>query len=842
MCLTVFQCVTIYATSRPIGLALAVIPGAAAAAVAGLGSVLNFGGGGASFLTYAHLISASASALMAIAGAAAPAVVGLGAFGVAAFQPVMAAYTAVNNLNSALASGSPTAIAAAQRAMANLTPEEKAMAAGFQKSQAASAQWEAQLSPYVLRVFNALIGQTGGLLNDLTPMVKAASGALAPLITQFKADMTGPMAKGIAKFTSEIGPAITGWGKLFMHFLSTLMGIMTKAGNTMQPFFTLANSLVTLFGGLFSALAGDSVPVLKALNNIVVALEPVFKAIGSLLPPLKVVTGALGNALAGAVKIVTPMFTALAPVIEKLAPPFSKLAPAVLGLELFGPIGALVGAFIPYAKQLAPILGKIVTAVGQLIAPLVTGLGPILKALGPLIAMLVQALAQGLLSAIQTLIPVVQILAPIIADALVVALKALTWILKALGPALVPVLILLAALFSPTVLIVAGILLLVKAIEFLVSHWGKIWGEIKRLFDDAVHFIIAHLSIFAEVLGTILLGPIGLLVAYIVTHWNTVKHITSMVWNAVLGFLKTVWHDIVVIFEDATIVGLLLSHWNAIKSDASKVWNAIVGFLKTAWNTIKAAATGVWNALVSFLRNAWNGIVSDITTAVNGLVSFLSGAWNGIQSAATTAWNAVVSFLRGIPGDIMSIFSGAATWLFDVGKNIVMGLANGIKSAIGAVTGAISHVAHGVTSIAHKILGIFSPSTVFADIGRNVVQGFANGILGAAAVAHGAVTQMSTNAIAAGRLNSNMSGMGSMLGQQMAGTGVNPVSASAAANAQPMVLQVTTPLQINGQVLAQAVTKYQLRAARSQNTALGQYAGGSQSAMAAGVNVNAVQR
>jgi phage-related protein len=845
-----------------IKLALLAIPAAAGAAVGGLSSVLSFGGGGASFLTYAHLISASSSALIAIAGAAAPAVVGLGAFGIAAFQPVMAAYTAVNNLNTALASGSPTAIAAAQRAMANLTPEEQAMAAGFQKSQAAFSKWTAKMSPYVLKVFNALIGQTGGLLNDLSPMVKAASGALAPLILQFKSDMTGPMAKGIAKFTTEIGPAITGWGDLFMHFLNTLMGIMTKAGSTMQPFFTLANSLVTLFGGLFSALAGDSVPVLKALNAIVVALEPIFKAIGSILPPLKVVTAALGGALAAAIRIVAPMFESLAPVIEKLAGPFSKLAPAVLGLELFGPIGMLIGAAIPYMKQLGPILGKIVTAVGQLIAPLVTGLGPILKALGPIIAILVQALASGLLSAIVALIPAVKVLAPIVADVLVFGLKMLTWVLKALGPALVPVLAIIVALFSPTVMFVAAIALLVAAITFLVDHWGKIWNEIKNITEIVWKAILGALKAAWHYILVIFRN--ATVVGLIYSHWNTIKSDATKIWKAILGFLKTAWHYIIVIFENATIVGLIYSHWNTIKSDATKVWDAIVGFLKAAWDTISSRAVrgverivgfvkhgwdtvssdtrAVWDAIIGFIKNAWDTISSRAIRGVERIAGFIRNGWDTVSSDTRSVWDSIVGFLRGIPGDIMGIFSGAGSWLFNAGKNVVLGLAHGITSMAGAVTGAISHVVHGVTSIAHKILGILSPSTVFADIGRNVVQGFANGILGAASVAHGAVTQMSTDAIAAGRMGSNMTGIGSTLGNSMSSTGVNPVSASAAANSQPIILQVTTPLQINGQTLANAVTKYMLRNARSQNTALGQYSGSSMAAGATGINVNAVQR
>ncbi len=95
----------------------------------------------------------------------------------------------------------------------------------------------------------------------------------------------------------------------------------------------------------------------------------------------------------------------------------------------------------------------------------------------------------------------------------------------------------------------AGIILLAIAAVGIAAyeiykHWSGVshffvgvWDEIKRIFDAAMTFIKAHLSIFAEVLGTILLGPLGGLVAFIATHWNTVKRITLAAWNAVKGYI-----------------------------------------------------------------------------------------------------------------------------------------------------------------------------------------------------------------------------------------------------------------------------------------------------------------
>jgi hypothetical protein len=57
-----------------------------------------------------------------------------------------------------------------------------------------------------------------------------------------------------------------------------------------------------------------------------------------------------------------------------------------------------------------------------------------------------------------------------------------------------------------------------------------------------------------------------------------------------------------------------------------------------------------------------------------------------------------VNVVSSIEGKIRSVFSGASTWLIDVGKAIIGGLATGIRNAVGVVTGAVSGVLNTVKS------------------------------------------------------------------------------------------------------------------------------------------------
>jgi hypothetical protein len=82
-----------------------------------------------------------------------------------------------------------------------------------------------------------------------------------------------------------------------------------------------------------------------------------------------------------------------------------------------------------------------------------------------------------------------------------------------------------------------------------------------------------------------------------------------------------------------------------------------------------------------------------------------------------------------IYGTVMSALSGAATWLTDVGRNIVSGLIGGIKGAFGWLKDTITSMGSNALSWAKGVLGIHSPSRVFREqVGIMIGRGMALGI------------------------------------------------------------------------------------------------------------------
>lgn len=145
---------------------------------------------------------------------------------------------------------------------------------------------------------------------------------------------------------------------------------------------------------------------------------------------------------------------------------------------------------------------------------------------------------------------------------------------------------------------------------------------------------------------------------------------------------------------------------------------------------VAAGLRSVISAVSAMVSAFVNGISRLISSVSSGMSQVVSAVRNGMQQAVSAAQS----------------FGGA---LVSAGRNLIQGLVNGIKSMVGAAVAAVSSVANKVVGAAKGLLGIHSPSTVFAEIGGYLVQGFANGITGSSTLASRATSSMAKRAISA---------------------------------------------------------------------------------------------
>jgi len=134
-----------------------------------------------------------------------------------------------------------------------------------------------------------------------------------------------------------------------------------------------------------------------------------------------------------------------------------------------------------------------------------------------------------------------------------------------------------------------------------------------------------------------------------------------------------------------------------------------------------AAQVAVWYAVITVVQVAWS--------VFKAFGSFLLGFGELLILPFKLAWKA-----------IQDLFAGAS--LVDVGRNLMLGLVQGITNAVSAVVGAVKNAVGAAIGAAKSVLGIASPSKVFAGIGEDTGAGFVAGVDDTAADAQAAMTAM----------------------------------------------------------------------------------------------------
>lgn len=99
--------------------------------------------------------------------------------------------------------------------------------------------------------------------------------------------------------------------------------------------------------------------------------------------------------------------------------------------------------------------------------------------------------------------------------------------------------------------------------------------------------------------------------------------------------------------------------------------------------------------------------------------AFFSGLWNGIAMAVSTGWAGI----KGVFGDMLGFFNG-------IGTAIVDGIWNSLSAGWTALVAKVQGLAALLPEAVKTVLGIHSPSRVFAEIGGHTMAGLEQGLTG----------------------------------------------------------------------------------------------------------------
>ena len=514
-----------------------------------------------------------------------------------------------------------------------------------------------------------------GILGNIMRPVQAAGGGLVGTLKE----ITGTLRAATA--TEGFQSAISAVSQVMATLARTAGPLLSQALAAIGPIFTTlqgpATTLIKSLGAGLSPIIGALGPVLQsaasAVGVLVEALAPMLPVIGqlaaSLLPALMPLLGAAQT-----------VFAALAPVVQTLSQTLqATLAPILAQLPaIIGPLANMLAGQLVMGIQL---LGNMLIQLAPSFVSLGQSVGQLMVQAAPLISMIAglsTQLMSALLPAIQPVINVIVTLASALAGQLASTLTNLV---------------------MPTLRLVT---------DLLRGDFSAAWTSLKALVSG----VVAHFT------GT--LSRIGSIVGSIV---QSVVDRFTWLYNILIG--NSIVPD---------MINGIVSWFTRLPSMAFSALASLAGGIAriatTALNRFRSAIVSGASTAIGFVRGI-PGRARAALSALGGMIaSVATSAFNRFRSAVTSGASRVVSTARTIPGRIKGALGNAGSILYSVGRNVIQGMINGVKSMAGSLVSAAKGVVDGAVEGAKSLLGISSPSKVFAEIGRDTGRGFIKGLTG----------------------------------------------------------------------------------------------------------------
>jgi len=200
--------------------------------------------------------------------------------------------------------------------------------------------------------------------------------------------------------------------------------------------------------------------------------------------------------------------------------------------------------------------------------------------------------------------------------------------------------------------------------------------------------------------------------------------------NIFWGIVGPVWTQFVGVLQQAyTQLAPLGAVFNSALGDVSKQGQAMAPIGEILGNVAKAIVN-VAGLLVQVLVPVIQFVFPLAVDYVKGLVNGIISIYNAINYVFSGALQKdVVNWWTTTVASITSVINELIGKARQIGTDIVNGIANGIRGAGNALRDAFSATIGDAVAFAKRILGIASPSKLFADaIGKPIGQGIAAGI------------------------------------------------------------------------------------------------------------------
>lgn len=220
----------------------------------------------------------------------------------------------------------------------------------------------------------------------------------------------------------------------------------------------------------------------------------------------------------------------------------------------------------------------------------------------------------------------------------------------------------------------------------------------------------------------------------LIPYWKMIWNVVVTVWNAIVAVVKWAWENVIKPVWDliwAYITNVLIPVWQKIWDIAVAVWNNIWSTIQTVWGFIQPIWDAIWNFITTKLVPAFQAIWDKVSSVFTAVWNKIKEVINGVKGKFDEVKEKITGFIdkvKEIKDKVTGVFDDVKDWLYDVGKDLIQGLINGVKDMAGKLIDGVKGVVKGGVNAAKSFLGIGSPSRVFKEIGQWTMEGYAIGL------------------------------------------------------------------------------------------------------------------
>ena len=522
------------------------------------------------------------------------------------------------------------------------------------------------------------------------------------------AQVTGPLADALNWATTDTkawNEALSGNDKALQAFQAS-----AKTGASAEDSFNAALAACNteqersqLITATLSSLYGDAA---KAYENTNGAIMDANRAQAEL-------NGAMAGVGAAAEPVMTTfklfgagLLTSMLPGVQQLSSAFTDLTNGVSGADQ--KVGEAIGNLLTgLVSNITAALPTITTVGVSVLTSLINGIVGALPQLATSAATVVTTLVTGLTAAAPQLLATAGILLTTLYNGIMTGIPKLielgAQMLTNLGQGIGNNLPNLTS----------------KALDALNGFADMLTQNLPTLINAGISFITNLAQGVANSLPTLIEKAPEIITKFANLINDNLPKILKAAVNIVLTLVKGIIKAIPTLIKNIPkIITAIVSVWSAFnwmnlgKKAITGLKNGIVKMV----GAVKSAGKAVAEGAVAFLKNLPGKLLQFGKSAITNLAGAFKNGISTIKSKAGDILKSIVDTFK--PSSLVSI-----------GKDLIKGLWNGISDMAGWISKKIKGFSDGILKGIKKFFGIHSPSKVMEDqVGKNISLGIAEGI------------------------------------------------------------------------------------------------------------------